>query len=182
MELIDIYDKEGNLTGKTQDRSVPLGPGEYRMAVGIWIQDNQGRIFLTRRSPEKRYAPNKWENPAGHVKAGERAVDAVIRELWEETGIQVGKEQITLLGNSCSWPYLGRDYGVQMDVELSTVRFQRGETCGAKWVTFTEFVDMIKAGEFASSMAEHMRDYRQAFLAFTGHPDSKELDFMIGED
>lgn len=182
MEHIDIYDKDGRPTGAVRDKEEPLGPGEYRMAVGIWIQDKTGRIFLTRRSMEKRYAPGKWENPAGHVQAGETPVHAVVRELAEETGLNVLEEQITLLGCSCSWPYLGRDYGVHMDAELSEVRFQKGETCGAKWVTFTEFVDMIKAGEFAPSMAEHMKDYRQAFLAFTGHTDSQALDFLTGED
>lgn len=182
MEQIDIYNKDGIPTGVVRDKEDPLGPDEYRMAVGIWIMDKEGRIFLTRRSMEKRYAPGKWENPAGHVQAGETPVYAVIRELSEETGLDVSEEQITLLGCSCNWPYLGRDYGVHMDVDLSEVRFQKGETCGAKWVTFTEFVDMIKAGEFAPSMAEHMKDYRQAFLAFTGHPGSKALDFLIGED
>ena len=44
MELIDIYDKNAVPTGKVQDRSVPLGQDEYRMAVGIWIQDTQGQI------------------------------------------------------------------------------------------------------------------------------------------
>lgn len=168
MELIDIYDKNGTRTGKTQDRSVSLGPEEYRMAVGIWIQDSLGRIFLTKRSPEKRYAPNKWENPAGHVKAGEGPVDAVIRELYEETGIQVQKGQITLLGSSCSWPYLGRDFGVRMDVELSKVRLQEGETCDARLVNYGEFRAMYDSGELAASVVDHMEDYKTAFLQFIG--------------
>jgi len=181
MELIDIYDKEGTATGMVRDKEAPLGPDEYRMAVGMWIMDKDGRIFLTRRSMEKRYAPGKWENPAGHVQAGETPVHAVIRELLEETGLTVSEEQITLLGCSCTWPYLGRDFGVRMDVELSSVRFQKGETCDAKWVTFDEFAAMARAGEFAPSLTDHMRDYRKAFLAFTSHPDSTALDFLTVE-
>ena len=152
------------------------------MAVGIWIQDTQGRIFLTRRSMEKKYAPGKWENPAGHVQAGETPAAAVIRELFEETGINVNESQLTLLGCSCSWPYLGRDYGVHMQVDMGAIRFQQGETCDAKWVSFTEFVSMAKAGEFAPSLTGHMRDYREAFLEFTGNPKSTELDFIIAEE
>lgn len=178
MELIDIYDQNGVPTGAVRDKETPLAPDEYRMAVGMWIVDADGRIFLTRRSMEKKYAPGKWENPAGHVQAGESPVHAVIRELHEETGLTVAEAQITLLGCSCSWPYLGRDFGVHMNVDLSQVRFQKGETCDAKWVSFAEFAAMARAGEFAPSLTSHMRDYREAFLKFTGHPGSKALDFL----
>lgn len=178
MELIGIYDKNGNATGVVRDKEAPLGPDEYRMAVGIWIMDSSGRIFLTKRSMEKSYAPGKWENPAGHVRAGEGPAHAVIRELFEETGLTVREEQITLLGCSCTWPYLGRDFGVRMDVDLSRVRFQKGETCDAKWVAFDEFAVMARAGDFAQSLTDHMHDYLEAFLKFTGHPGSGALDFL----
>ena len=182
MERIDVYNKEGQPTGKVQDRSAPLTQDEYRMAVGMWVVGPDGRIFLTRRSLEKKYAPGKWENPAGHVQAGEDPVHAVIRELFEETGLTVQEKQITLLGRSCTWPYIGRDFGVRMDVDLNDVHFQKGETCDAKWVTFEEFAEMARAGEFAPSLTDHMRDYRDAFLDFTEHPSSTALDFLTAEE
>ncbi len=182
MELIDIYDKDGCLTGAVRDKEAPLASEEYRMAVGMWIVDKGGRIFLTRRSMEKKYAPGKWENPAGHVQAGETPIHAVIRELQEETGLTVSESQISLLGCSCSWPYLGRDFGVHMDVDLSQVRFQKGETCDAKWVGFHEFAAMAREGEFAPSLTNHMKEYREAFLKFTGNSDSPALDFLAGEE
>lgn len=168
MELINIYDKNGSLTGAVRDKEAPLGPEEYRMAVGIWLVDKDGRIFLTRRSMEKKYAPGKWENPAGHVQAGESPVHAVIRELYEETGLAVTEQQITLLGRSCSWPYLGRDFGVYMHVDLSRVRLQRGETCDAKVVDYEEFQAMYHGGELAASVVDHMQDYMSGFLKFIG--------------
>ncbi len=172
MEQIDIYDQNGNPTGKIVSRETPLGKGEYRLAVGIWIQDSSGRIFLTRRSMEKSYAPGKWENPAGHVQAGETPEYAVIRELWEETGISVKTEQLIFLGASCAHPYLGRDYGVRLDVALQDVKLQAGETCEAKWVSFSEFVRMIEAGEFPPSLIEHLKEYRSAFLRFAGQSEA----------
>ena len=116
MELIDIYDKNGRATGIVRDKKAPLGPEEYRMAVGIWIMNSGGHMFLTKRSMDKSYAPGKWENPAGHVQAGEGPEHAVIRELFEETGLTVHEEQITLLGCSCRWPYIGRDFGDRKSV------------------------------------------------------------------
>lgn len=177
MERIDIYDRNGNRTGRVVERGTDytLTGDEYRLAVGIWIVDSDGRIFLTRRSMEKDYAPGKWENPAGHVQAGEDPVDAVIRELFEETGIEVKPEQITLLGDSRTWPYLGKDYGVRMHVDVRDVKFQKGETDGAKWVTFEEFAAMSKAGEFPLSLTDHMKDYKENFLKFVGQEGSSSL-------
>lgn len=167
-EQIDIYDEDGNLTGRVADKEAPLAEDEYRLAVGIWLIDSQGRIFLTRRSLEKSYAPGKWENPAGHVQAGETPEHAVVRELREETGLSASPEQLVFLGGSRTWPYLGRDYGVRLDVDLKDVTFQKGETCDAKWVSFPEFVWMIREGEFPISLTDHLRDYLPAFLQFAG--------------
>ena len=177
-ERIDIYDRDGRPTGKIVPKETPLQEGEYRMAVGIWIMDSLGRLFLTKRSMEKSYAPGKWENPAGHVQAGENPEQAVIRELFEETGITVTEEQLTVLGDSCAWPYLGRDYGVRLEVCLDDVTFQEGETCDAKWVTFGEFSQMVREGEFPPSLTEHMKDYQAAFLRFAGHAETT----LFGEE
>ena len=171
-ERIDVYDQNGNRTGKIVPKEMPLEEGEYRMAVGIWIMDSQGRLFLTKRSMEKSYAPGTWENPAGHVQAGESPEHAVIRELFEETGITVTEEQLTFLGGTRAWPYLGRDYGVRLNVCLDDVRFQEGETCDAKWVAFGEFAQMVREEEFPPSLTEHMKDYQAAFLRFAGHAET----------
>lgn len=178
MELIDLYDRNGNRTGRVVDKDgeYQLSEDEYKLAVGMWIVDGEGKIFLTRRSMEKSYAPGKWENPAGHVQAGEDPVDAIVRELFEETGIRVEPGQIVLLGDSRAWPYLGRDYGVRMQVDVKAVKFQKGETDGAKWVSFEEFASMAKAGEFPSSLTDHMKDYQENFLKFIGQEGSALLE------
>ncbi len=177
MEWIDIYDQNGNPTGRVVERGsgYQFAEDEYKLAVGMWIVDGEGRIFLTRRSMEKAYAPGKWENPAGHVQAGESPVDAIIRELEEETGIRVRPEQIVLLGDSRTWPYLGKDYGVRMQVDVKDVKFQKGETDGAKWVAFEEFARMAKAGEFPPSLTDHMKGYQENFLKFIGQTGSALL-------
>ncbi len=177
MERIDIYDQNGNRTGRIVERGAgyKFSKDEYKLAVGMWIVDSEGKIFLTRRSMEKSYAPGKWENPAGHVRAGEEPVDAVIRELFEETGIRVEPGQVVLLGDSRTWPYLGKDYGVRMHVDVKDVKFQKGETDGAKWVSFEEFVSMRKAGDFPPSLTDHLRDYKENFLQFIGREGTAEL-------
>lgn len=177
MELVDVYNRDGTVTGRIvdKDENVSLAEDEYLLAVGIWLTDEAHRIFLTRRSMSKSFAPGKWENTSGHVQAGETCVHAVLRELREETGIEVSEGQLTLLGSACSWPYLGKNYGVQVPVKLEDVKFQEGETCEAKWVTFEEFVEMAGAGELSPALLPHLQGYKENFLKFAGRPGDTSL-------
>jgi len=57
------------------------------IAAGI-IRNRQGEIFITRRAADAHMA-NKWEFPGSKVEAGESPEQALVRELAEETGINV---------------------------------------------------------------------------------------------
>lgn len=57
------------------------------IAAGI-IRNAQGEIFITRRAADSHMA-NKWEFPGGKIEEGESPKQALIRELFEETGITV---------------------------------------------------------------------------------------------
>ena len=58
-----------------------------RVAVGI-IRDEDNRILVAQRS-KGAYLEGKWEFPGGKLEHGESSRDAVIRELYEEVGVQV---------------------------------------------------------------------------------------------
>lgn len=52
------------------------------------IEDEQGRFVMQIRNPE-RYAWSGAAFPGGHVEAGESLHGAVIREVFEETGLTI---------------------------------------------------------------------------------------------
>lgn len=56
------------------------------------IRDEAGRILLLQRGNGE----NLWGFPGGAIELGERAAEAVVREVLEETGLQV--EPIALIG------------------------------------------------------------------------------------
>lgn len=56
------------------------------------IRDEEGRILLLRRSD----GDNLWGFPGGGIELGERAADAVVREVREEIGLEV--EPVALIG------------------------------------------------------------------------------------
>jgi len=58
-----------------------------QVAVGI-IRNASKQIFLAQRASTS-YMANKWEFPGGKIEAGESAEEGLVRELHEETGIEV---------------------------------------------------------------------------------------------
>ena len=152
MELNDIYDKDRNCTGRVHRRGTPWGKGEYGLVVCVWVYDGKGKVLLTRRAPQKSFA-GTWENSGGAVRAGEQSLQAIVRELFEETGICAEQEEFELL---CT----GRDRVCHYDFyclqrsEDTPVILQPGETDGYRWVTYDEVHEMIEKKQICKVIAK----------------------------
>ena len=66
-----------------------LKNGEYHLTVLGVIHRPDGRFLITRRVMTKAWAPGWWEVSGGAAQAGESSYDAVLREVKEETGLDV---------------------------------------------------------------------------------------------
>lgn len=72
----------------TVDRDIELpvpAPGEI-WTVGAVILNREGKAFAQKRSPHRRLFPDIWDIVGGHVEAGETLLEALAREVREETG------------------------------------------------------------------------------------------------
>lgn len=58
-----------------------------KVGAGVVVSDAAGRILLVRRNHEPRMG--RWAFPSGFVDAGEVVEDAAVREVREETGVEV---------------------------------------------------------------------------------------------
>ena len=56
-----------------------------RIGVGIIVLNNENKIFVAKR---KDNPINKWQMPQGGVEPGETSLEAMNRELYEETSIK----------------------------------------------------------------------------------------------
>jgi len=63
--------------------------------VAAIIKNDEDKILLTRRNVEP--FKDQWCLPGGHIDANEKALDAVIREAMEETGLEFEPEFVAYL-------------------------------------------------------------------------------------
>jgi 8-oxo-dGTP diphosphatase len=62
----------------------------FNILVGI-IPSFGDNVLLIRRSLSEKFLPGEWGPPCGKINFGERLEDAVRRELFEETALQVSE-------------------------------------------------------------------------------------------
>ncbi len=159
MEWNDVYDENRRVTGRLHRRGDRWRAGEYGLVVCVWIYDGRGRVLLTRRAPGKTFA-GTWENSGGAAKAGESSLQAIVRELFEETGIRAEPSEFELLESGRDNVSFYDHYCLLRDIPLSQIVLQPGETDGAQWVTFAQVEQMIRRKEICSIIAKQFR--RQA--------------------
>ena len=61
----------------------------YIVSVYAVLRNEKGEFLLLRRSENSHSNPGKWDLPGGKLGLGELLKDAVVREVWEETGISI---------------------------------------------------------------------------------------------
>ena len=68
-----------------------------RFEVASCFLEFDGKFLLLHRHDSKPEG-NKWGVPAGKIEAGEKPDEAIFRELKEETGIKIPKNEISCFG------------------------------------------------------------------------------------
>ena len=146
MEWNDIYDKQRNLTGRVHRRGTRWRPGEYGLVVCVWVYDGKGNLLLTRRAKGKSFA-GTWENSGGAAKAGESSREAIVRELFEETGIRAEAEEFEFIGSDRDRSTHFDFYCLKRDTPLTKIVLLPGETDGVQWASLEQVRAMVATGE-----------------------------------
>lgn len=154
-EIWDVYDKNRNKTGKTMVRDDwHMTPDEYHISVLGVIQDAQGRYLITQRKLDKPWGAGWWEFPGGAVLSGETPDEAVVREVLEETGLDVSRMELERIfsyerTNAVEMNNYFMDlYGFQFDFDAEDVVVQEEEVEGFKLATVDEIAEFGAQGIF----------------------------------
>lgn len=152
-ELIDVLNEKGAYTGKIETREICYKEGLWHKAVAVFIVNSKDQILLQKRSANKKMWPNMWDITAGgHVIAGEFGFQTIIREVKEELGIDLDKNDMTFIGSAVSSNIKGENisnlfnefYIVNKDVDETKLKLQEEEVSEVKWVDKNEIIERIK--------------------------------------
>jgi isopentenyl-diphosphate delta-isomerase len=102
-ELIAVVDQEGNLTGASIMKFEAHRLGVWHSCIHVWLYTDDGEVLIQKRVADKDTFPDKWDvSVAGHIGAGESALDAAQRELSEELGVEIALKQLQEIGSYAS--------------------------------------------------------------------------------
>lgn len=97
-ELIDITDTNGKPTGKSCLKSFAHQNGITHASVHIWLYTKKQQVLIQKRKATKDVYPSLWDvSVAGHIGSGELPVIAAIREVKEEIGYVINKQDLAFL-------------------------------------------------------------------------------------
>ena len=155
MEYWDIYDANKNRTGRLMKRNDwCLKDGEYHLSVLGVVARPDGRYLITKRVMTKAWAPGWWEVSGGAAQAGEESYDAVLREVREETGLDVSNaEGGYVFTYHRENPGEGDNYFVDvycfvLDFKEEDLKLQTEETDGYRLATAEEIKALADQGVF----------------------------------
>ena len=119
----------------------------YGLTVRGIIKNDSGEILIVKRHPKSKTDPEMWELPGGKVEKGEFFADALVREIMEETNLDVE------IGDFCE--AVQNDYSHKRTVQLMMYLVDvRGEVRISD--EHTEFMwaslDKIKTLEISTSL------------------------------
>lgn len=161
-EKVDIYDEHRNKTGKIKIRyKDTLEVGEYIIVVQAIIMNAKRQILISQRSNLKDTLPLKWECNGGALLSGEDVVDGLIREIYEELGIRLQKDEAIYLKTAKNSHRFKEIYLFKKDIEIEKINFLDGEVIGAKWVNIDEFIKMFNDEEIVYNVDFDEQDYKK---------------------
>ncbi len=156
MEKIDILDENGNQTGEVVSREEVHRLGLWHKCVHIWVVNSKKQILLQKRSSQKQTNPNKWTTAvSGHLSAGDSSLEGAMRELSEEIGLAVDKNELQYLftvkerevNNNPEKQIIEREftdvYLIKKDMDIKEFKLQEEEVSEIKWFSYEEFKKMV---------------------------------------
>lgn len=162
MEIFDAFDENGVALGYDLVRGESIPLGVYHKIVQIYTIDENNRILITQRHPMKHFG-YYWEITAGSVIKGEDELSAAVRELEEETGIKVKKEDLSLIKSYFGQNSIWYSYIHKVDMQTQKIQLAENETIDYRFISLDEFNRMIQTKQFPRPTLDYFKLYKDEF-------------------
>lgn len=156
-ELLDIFDKRGNKTGEQMEKEDAIKSGKLIKAFQVWILDSNSRVLVQKRASSKIHDAGMIDLLSGHVQSKELERHAVQREIKEELGpdvikqnefsriIKVGEERIDFRQYGKEGNYIVPWFLLKLNriVPNRDIKLEKEEVEKIAWVDYEMFKNMI---------------------------------------
>jgi ADP-ribose pyrophosphatase YjhB (NUDIX family) len=135
-------------------------PERFTLVVAAIVEDESKKLLMVREAQPECYG--LWNQPAGHVEAGEALEEALTRELQEETGFSnVRVEGVASIHHFVDAGVLRFNFRVSLlDRNAGPLAEDVLET---GWFSASQLEEMARRGELRSRRTElAIRDWLQA--------------------
>ena len=159
MEILDLYDDNGNMLNETINRGEKTESGKNIMLSVIFIKNKNEKYLIQKTSKEK---GSKYSSTGGHVIHGEDGFMTIKREIKEELGINPKDDDIKFVV-TFKYPSKNCVFNVyKLDVDnlsLDNIKLQESEVESICYLTKEEIEKIIKEGNFLESHAYIFKNY-----------------------
>ena len=151
MELLDVYDNLGNVTGRTVirgDKSVKLNEHEHIAVTIIFIENDKWEFLIQKTSKEK---GGYYSSTGGHIDSGETPLSTIKREVLEELGVNIDKDNIVEYGAILHDKIIVFLYYIRKNIDINKVKLQKEEVDYVKYMSKSEIDELIENNEMLKS-------------------------------
>lgn len=144
-EYWDIYDEEMNRLPGTihYGQEEGLAPNQYYLHICALLVNKRNQYLIMQRAWNSRHYPGEWEILGGHVLTGESVENALIREVYEETGLDISFLEKIYLGKEIIGKRLNFVWAVKADFDLNTLKIEEKEVASYRLVTSKEMLQLV---------------------------------------
>ena len=149
---------------------------KHIVAAGGIVENDRGEVLIVKHRDHK-----AWAYPGGQVENGENLTDAVIREIKEESGINVSVEKLIVISsNTSSYEGTNGYENVPTKVMFDFVcKYIDGEllsstdeTTESMWVKKEDAMDYIKHPTYRERFQAYLKfDGTVTYLSYVTRPD-----------
>ena len=146
-EFVDELDSNAKPTGRVITKSFAHENKIFHGEVNVFVINKKKELLLQKRSRHKKSHPGLWGGLAGHVESGETFETAALREIYEEIGVKLKRENLVNMGlekwiedYQRAWMQL---YLAVIDKPESAFTPQPDEVECVKWFTLDEFQNRV---------------------------------------
>lgn len=164
MELLDIRDREGRLTGQVKEREKVHEDGDLHGTSHVWVlREKAGGscdLLLQKRSAQKDSFPGCYDiSSAGHIPSGQDYLPSALRELEEELGIKAYPQDLIFVGMHQGYseaefwgkPFknheISKVYLYTKPVEIKDLSLQEEEVEAVVWMDLEDCIRKVKEND-----------------------------------